>query len=174
MGEEEGIISNNQCGENLGKKKASTAVAFWGWVGPSQTKVMQIMKVSVWEKAVCVGTLFLPFLQCPFTLCGGTEELFFLSSFENQPPVEKVRWRPSFRFFPGKKGQRQPSVSPAHQHGFRIQDNRKTYSQEKGAEGRKKQEADSDFAEKVHFLLFSKLFSGGKNVKTFQPPPTRV
>ncbi len=137
---------------------------FGGWGGAKSNKSNANNESECVGKGSMCRDTFFSFLQCPFTLCGGAEELFFLSSFKNQPPVEKVRWRPSYSFFPGKKGQKQPSVSPTHQHGFRIQDNRKTYSQERGAEGRKKQEADSDFAEKVHFLLFSNFFFRRKNM----------
>ncbi len=141
------------------------------WVGPSQTKVMQIMKVSMWETAVCAGTLFFLFYSVLLLYVGGPKSCFPPSSFKNQPPVEKVRWRATrFQFFPRKKGQKQPSVSPTHQHGFRIQDNRKTYSQEKGAEGRKKQETNSDFAEKVHFCRFRNYFSKKKMTRPSSHP----
>ncbi len=101
--EKEGIISNNQCGENLGKKKASTAVAFLV-VGGAKSNKSNANNESeyVGKGSMCRDTFFL--FYSVLLLYVGAEELFSLSSFKNQPPVEKVRWRATqFQFFPPEK-----------------------------------------------------------------------
>ena len=170
--EKEGIISNNQCGENLGKKKASTAVAFLV-VGGAKSNKSNANNESeyVGNGSMCRDTFF-SFLQCPFTLCGGAEELFSPLIVQKPTPCRKgaVASDPVSVFSPGKKGRSNPPFPQLINMDFVFRTIGKHTAKKGGQRGEKNRKLTVISQKRCIFCCFRNYFSEEKMSKPSSHP----